>query len=57
MKPLPSKARDLTIGGVIMSVTALCWLVAPDARVLPFGFLASGLSFLALALYRWRTDA
>jgi hypothetical protein len=53
MPQMPSKARELTIAGVIMSVTALGWYVAPLAKLTAAGFIAAGLIMLARALYLW----
>ena len=54
MRPMPPKARDLTIAGIVMAVCSLAWLMAPDARQLAVGFVAFGAGFVGYALYLWR---
>ena len=54
MKPMPAKARDLTIAGIVMAATSFAWLMAPDARRLALAFVVFGVGFIAQALYLWR---
>ena len=54
MKPMPPKARDLTIAGIVMAVCAFAWLVAPQAERLALAFVVFGAAMIAHALYLWR---
>ena len=54
MKPLPPKARDLTIAGIVMAVCAIAWLVLPQAEHLAQAFVIFGAWMVAHALWIWR---
>ena len=53
-KPMPPKGRDLTIAGVVMAVTSICWLVLPAATVAAGSFAVVGLGMITHALLLWR---
>jgi hypothetical protein len=54
MKPMPLKARDLTVAGIVMGVCSIGWLVLPDAKVLAQAMLVYSAGFIGYALYLWR---
>jgi hypothetical protein len=54
MKPMPQKARDLTIFGIVMGACSFAWLVLPDARFLAQAFVVCSGAAVGYALYLWR---
>ena len=52
--PMPPKARDLIIAGVVMATCAFAWLVAPEAQRLAATFVVFGAGMVAHALWIWR---
>ena len=51
---MPSKARDLTIAGIVMAACSFAWLMAPDAKRLALAFVVFGAGMILHALYIWR---